>query len=374
MHKLTTFQNIAYASAIHANGTPHFFNDEAFFSEFYRLVLNPDQNVIDVGFNIGMQTELLSPLTTGTIYGFEASPQIFQYAYERFKNDARIHLFHRAVSDTCGTLRFINTDHWGAGSLKWTQGMEYCNVGNAYTEVEVEATTLDAALPHLNNVGLIKLDIEGAELPALAGATALIARNRPFIVMEYCHNALSFEFRGQAIKPETLRHYAREIGYTVYNIYGICLDPIEVWETSILKDTADVYLIPNEHHDRWTRELLPLYQYSIYDKILEKLEWSNSLPAFYYGLTALPSRIYAIVNTSTRSQSLTYLDALRSRLTGLEGGRATLFSTGKLTPRGELLLALIHDGKLDTAYELAALKTLTTEQLANFEAEALRLP
>jgi len=205
MHKLTTFQNIAYATATHADGTPHFFNDEAFFSEFYRLVLNPDQDVIDVGFNIGMQTELLRPLTSGTIYGFEASPQIFQHAHERFKDDVRIRLFHRAVSDICGTVRFIDTDYWGAGSLRRTQGMDYCNVGDAYTEIDVEATTLDATLSDLNNVGLIKLDIEGAELPALVGATALIARNRPFIVMEYCHNALSFELRAT---PSSPAHFA----------------------------------------------------------------------------------------------------------------------------------------------------------------------
>jgi len=169
MHKLTTFQNIAYATATHADGTPHFFNDEAFFSEFYRLVLNPDQDVIDVGFNIGMQTELLRPLTSGTIYGFEASPQIFQHAHERFKDDVRIRLFHRAVSDICGTVRFIDTDYWGAGSLRRTQGMDYCNVGDAYTEIDVEATTLDATLSDLNNVGLIKLDIEGAEIACPCG-------------------------------------------------------------------------------------------------------------------------------------------------------------------------------------------------------------
>jgi len=206
MHKLTTFQNIAYATATHADGTPHFFNDEAFFSEFYRLVLNPDQDVIDVGFNIGMQTELLRPLTSGTIYGFEASPQIFQHAHERFKDDVRIRLFHRAVSDICGTVRFIDTDYWGAGSLRRTQGMDYCNVGDAYTEIDVEATTLDATLSDLNNVGLIKLDIEGAELPALVGATALIARNRPFIVMDViATTTLSFELRAT---PSSPAHFA----------------------------------------------------------------------------------------------------------------------------------------------------------------------
>lgn len=370
MNKLTTFMNVAYSAQTHGTGTAHFFNDTEFFREFYALVLGKDQDVIDLGFNIGIQAELLLTLTTGRVFGYEASRRIFEHAVGRFAEEPRVQLFNVAVADRAGTAEFIDTHHWGAGSLQHTAGMDYCGVGDRFQRTSVALARLDDLLPDAKNIGLIKLDIEGAELSAIEGARQLIQRNRPWMVMEYCHNALSFAFRGQPITSRTLFDYAREIDYKVYNIFGICLSHPDVWDASILKDTADVLLVPAEHHARWCEELLPHYQYRIYDKILEKLEWPDSRPAQFYGLTALPSRIYEIVNNSSHSQSLAYLASLRPRLTTLAGGRDELFTTGKLSRRGELLLAMVHDGKIDTAYELATMKTLTAQQLAIFESAA----
>jgi FkbM family methyltransferase len=366
MNKLTTFQTIAYGTAIHDSGMPHFFNDTEFFSEYYALVLKAGADVIDVGFNIGMQAELMLPLTGGNIYGYEASKKIYDFSKAKFAGNEQIKLFNYAIADSVGTAQFIDTDQWGAGSLRHTAGMDYCKVGNDYATIAVELKRLDDLLGDRDNIGLIKLDIEGAEISALEGARELIRRNRPFIVMEYCHNALSFEFRGKPIEGTTLFHYAREIGYKVYNIYGICLGNIEVWNTSILQDTADVFLIPDEQHERWTTELLPLYQYRIYDKMLEAMEWSERAPSFF-ALTALPGRIYQVVNTRDRAASLAYLSEMQKHLMRRIGLRGEIFGTDKLSRRGEVLLALIFDDKLDDAYRLACIKTLTPGELEKFE-------
>jgi len=366
MNKLTTFQTISYGTAIHDSGMPHYFNDTEFFSEYYALVLDAAADVIDVGFNIGMQAELMLPLTSGNIYGYEASKKIYEFAQAKFAGNERIKLFNCAISDADGTTQFIDTDQWGAGSLKHTAGMDYCKVGDAYSTITVELKRLDDLLGNRDNIGLIKLDIEGAEIAALEGARELIKRNRPFIVMEYCHNALSFEFRGKPIESTTLFHYAKEIGYKVYNIYGICLSNIEVWKTSILQDTADVFLIPDEQHERWTTELLPVYQYRIYDKILEAIEWSDQALSFF-ALTALPGRIYKMVNTRSQSECMAYLTEMQQELAGKISTREAIFETKKLSRRGEILLALIFDNKLDDAYRLACIKTLTPEMLQSFE-------
>ncbi|MBU0623103.1 MAG: FkbM family methyltransferase [Gammaproteobacteria bacterium] len=366
MNKLTTFHTVSYGTAIHGSGMPHFFNDTEFFSEYYSLVLGSEADAVDVGFNIGMQAELMLPLTRGKIYGFEASKKIFDFAKEKFAGNPRIELHHCAIADSEGTAQFIDTEQWGAGSLRHTAGMDYCKVGDAYATVEVQLMRLDTLLAGKGNIGLMKLDIEGAELSALEGARELIRRNRPFIVMEYCHNALSFEFRGKPITGDTLFEYAKELGYKVYNIYGICLSNPAVWRTSILQDTADVYLIPDEQHERWVNELLPVYQYRIYDKVLEVIEWDARQQGFF-ALTALPGRIYEVVNTRDEQASKTYLGEARARLTGRVTNRGEIFATGKLSRRGEILLALIYDDKLDEAYRLACIKAVSPENLRQFE-------
>ncbi len=56
------------------------------------------------------------------------------------------------------------------------------NGASAPDSVEVAVTTIDAL--DLRNVGLMKIDVEGFELPALRGAAATIERDRPRLMIE----------------------------------------------------------------------------------------------------------------------------------------------------------------------------------------------
>lgn len=358
--------NVAYRAETHSSGTAHFFNDTEFFREYYALVLGKNQDVIDLGFNIGIQAELLLTLTSGKVFGFEASRRIYEYASKRFGDQDRVQLFNVAVADRSGTAEFIDTDHWGAGSLKHTAGMDHCGVGDGFLRTEVELARLDDLLPNEDNIGLIKLDIEGAELSAMEGARDLIRRNRPWMVMEYCHNALSFEFRGQPINARTLYDYAREIDYKVYNIFGICLSNPDVWDSSILKDTADVFLIPSEKHALWTEQLLPLYQYRIYDKLLKEIEWPPHHES-HYALSALPSRIYDYVNHHNSSESISFLKDVHDQLNKRLGTPETIYANIDISRRGQILIGLLYLNQIDTAYRLATMITVTPENLERFE-------
>jgi len=55
------------------------------------------------------------------------------------------------------------------------------------SEEEVDCVRLDdwAAQTGVKGLGLIKLDVEGAEIPVLQGAEKLIARFQPLLITEY---------------------------------------------------------------------------------------------------------------------------------------------------------------------------------------------
>mgnify|MGYP001577410142 CR=1 FL=1 len=365
MNRLSLFNAIAYEVIRHESGLDHYVNDTEFFSVYYSLVVKNGADAVDVGFNVGIQTDLILPLTTGKVFGFEASKKIYDFASDKFKDNDRVHLFNVAISNSTGTTEFIDTELWGAGSLRQTVGMKACSAVE-HKMIDVELVRLDDILSNECNIGLIKLDIEGAELLALDGAKSLLERNRPFMVMEYCHNALAFELNGKPIDQMTLFDFARQIGYKVYNIYGMCLSDPDVWRTSVFKDTADVFLIPNEHHDRWVNDLLPKYQYKIFDIISERLEWTDKSPA-HYKLVGLPSRIYEHLNASSKDNSLEYLSKLSERIRSGISARNEIFSTNKLSRRSEVLLALLYDRNIPEAYNIAIIKDLSSTDLQYYE-------
>lgn len=65
----------------------------------------------------------------------------------------------------------------------------------------------------VERVDLIKLDVDGNEIPVLQGASATLARHHPIVVFELCPYLL--EERGEA--PTALTRLFAEHGYTLYD-------------------------------------------------------------------------------------------------------------------------------------------------------------
>lgn len=108
-----------------------------------------------------------------------------------------------AVGEENGTATFfLDRDRPGYNSLAEQDG----NV----ERVEVEVCTLDTLYPDIN-FDVIKIDIEGAELGALRGGSALLHRARPTIMFESARvdtNSLGFS-------PEALWQFLESIGYVI---------------------------------------------------------------------------------------------------------------------------------------------------------------
>jgi FkbM family methyltransferase len=143
--------------------------------------VSPGATVVDVGANIGFYTLLLSQLVTnsGRVLAFEPMP----VGLERLRTNLRLNAVRnvdvreQAVAATNGTARFFlgPPEHTSISSLHRIEDAEAINV---------DCTTLDAALGGYPRVDFLKVDVEGAEADVLNGAIETLKRGVPYIIGE----------------------------------------------------------------------------------------------------------------------------------------------------------------------------------------------
>ena len=144
------------------------------------LARAPLGTVLDIGANIGQfAIGMRKANPDATIHSFEPIPNIEQRLREAFKGDGRFFSHRIAVSDVEGVAKFeVNKSSASSSLLSLgkvhKETYPYLSV---VEEIEVPVTTLDrwAAGRQLINPLLVKLDIQGNELAALRGATAVLA-------------------------------------------------------------------------------------------------------------------------------------------------------------------------------------------------------
>ncbi|HEY6897974.1 MAG TPA: FkbM family methyltransferase [Rhodocyclaceae bacterium] len=139
------------------------------------------------------------------IHLFEPEPDNYQRCVERLQAHPRAHCRQMGLSNAKGELRMAPQ---GSASKLSNEG-----------SVTVQVDTLAAVVS--DPVSLIKIDIEGAEYPALQGAEAIIQRDHPRLALAIYHTAGDFWRIPRlvlAMRPDYriyLRHYTESIYETV---------------------------------------------------------------------------------------------------------------------------------------------------------------
>jgi FkbM family methyltransferase len=164
---------------------------------------------IDCGAHMGAYSVLLAD-GFKEVHSFEAQRRTyFQLCGNIFINEkTNIHPYNRALTDLTGsnqkvTLSIVSED--GGGSTICEPHAPVLN------QEKVETITIDHY--HFNDIGLIKLDIEGNELKAIQGALCTIKRcNFPPLIFE-ANNATWFQ-----PEKKKLFEYVRSLGYDIAEI------------------------------------------------------------------------------------------------------------------------------------------------------------
>lgn len=144
----------------------------------------PGTTVIDVGANIGLYTLLFARAVgkTGRVYAFEPEPENFRLLAHNLRTNGctNVTIVPKAVAARTGVATlFLSVDNRGDHRL--------FDPGDGRRSMPVPTVSLDEWFAGYNDpIALVKIDIQGAEIQALAGMGGLLERHaETWVALEY---------------------------------------------------------------------------------------------------------------------------------------------------------------------------------------------
>lgn len=161
-------------------------NDSAILHEFVARARHA-RGIVDVGANAGLYTyHAVAVAPEVPTLALEPITELAELLCANLKRNLRgaARVANVAASDTAGEAEFFVADSDEVSSLRSDHVYEY--EGNAGARRLVRTATLDQLIPEhgLNDVDLIKIDVEGHELSVLRGAEETLRRHRPTLLLE----------------------------------------------------------------------------------------------------------------------------------------------------------------------------------------------
>jgi FkbM family methyltransferase len=138
---------------------------------------------VDVGCHKGEIMDLFVKFAPeGYHFGFEPIPDFYQALIIKYTG-SKVTIYDYALGDSAGSTSFnyvkSNPAYSGIKKRKYDRPEE------EDIEIQVKIKRMDELIPADKRIGVIKIDVEGAELGVLKGAEKIIARDKPLIIFEH---------------------------------------------------------------------------------------------------------------------------------------------------------------------------------------------
>jgi FkbM family methyltransferase len=134
---------------------------------------------VDVGGNLGLYVHHFKRICKGVIV-FEPIPALQSHLKRQYRD---IRVEGVALSDAPGQTQLrMPTGNYSWATIATTNNLELADPGAGLTSIEVPVRTLDSY--NLDNVGILKIDVEGHEESVLRGAIRLLSREKPNVIVE----------------------------------------------------------------------------------------------------------------------------------------------------------------------------------------------
>jgi FkbM family methyltransferase len=136
------------------------------------------REAVDVGANVGVYSFALSSLASH-VYAFEPIPEVSSYISKVLPDNVTVR--NLAVSDTIGVSDlFVPFKDGKEDNTPFAHIAEPTDSGGWHCRVQT--TTLDTLADY--DIGFVKIDVEGHEMNVLRGASELMAKQRPTVLIE----------------------------------------------------------------------------------------------------------------------------------------------------------------------------------------------
>jgi FkbM family methyltransferase len=183
-------------------------------------ILSPDMVFIDIGANIGeFAIVAASRLRAGTVYAFEPLDEAYRLLCKSVTLNGleNIVAFPFGLSDHTATADlYTSSDFALHKSFPTELATVYPTSTRSLKIGTAELKILDDVFPQLgqNRLDVIKIDIEGAELPALQGAEHLLRNYKPMLLVEVSDVTSA----AAGYRSEEMGDYLASLGYDFYEI------------------------------------------------------------------------------------------------------------------------------------------------------------
>jgi FkbM family methyltransferase len=142
------------------------------------FLIDPKRESIDVGANKGVYTHVMANLARH-VHAFEPNPKMCRLLR---KTAARnVTTYEIALSNQPGTAT-LRIPYGSKGHSNQGASLSTAKVARNFTPLTVETRRIDDY--RFDDVGFIKIDVEGFEDEVIAGAAETIARCRPTLLVE----------------------------------------------------------------------------------------------------------------------------------------------------------------------------------------------
>jgi FkbM family methyltransferase len=152
------------------------------------LGVRPGDIVLDCGANVGVYTRASLKAGAAKVVAIEPGPENVECLRRNFEKEiaeGRVILYPKGVWDQDDLLELL-VDPENSAADSFVIRRE-----TAKTSIKVPLTTIDKLVAELNlpKVDFIKMDIEGAEVKAVQGATGTLRKYRPRMALSAYHQA-----------------------------------------------------------------------------------------------------------------------------------------------------------------------------------------